>query len=120
MKRVGSMKVARFHVYVKDYHRFFVEFPLLFRFYSNHKFRSKIKIGYAIPGDRKLIDIFDEDIDFCGKTREYKYLLTDIILGRLDIEVETEISFGNPTVCFEILENNTCKLNKEYKLELKF
>jgi hypothetical protein len=41
-------------------------------------------------------------------------------MGRINIEVVVESSYGNPIIGFEIMENSTCELTKEHKLELKF
>jgi len=120
IKKCDGKKIAYFSVYVKDYHKFFIEFPVLFKFYSDYRFKSTIKIGYSIPGDKDVEQIFKEDIEFIGKTKEYVYYLTDIILGKLDIEIEAETEYGSPIISFEILENKVCKLKKEYILEIKF
>jgi hypothetical protein len=120
VKNCGDRKIAYFSVYVKENHKFFVEFPVLFKFYSDYRFKSKIKIGYTIPGDKNKEEIFKDNIEFIGKTKEYVYYLTDIILGRIDIEIEAESEYGNPIISFEILENVVCKLKKEYVVEIKF
>jgi len=64
--------------------------------------------------------ILDKQIEYTSKTREFITYITDVILGKLSIDIELEVMEGNPTILFEIMENSTCNLMKEHKLEIKF
>jgi len=120
IKQHDNIKTATFNIYVKNYHKFFIEFPILFKFYSNFKFKSRIKIGYSLPGDDLKEEIFKEEIEFVDQVKEHYYKINDIILGKIHIEIECETEYGKPIISFEILENCLCKLDKIYKLEIKF
>ena len=115
----GNKKYAYFSIVVEKRHRFFINFPLLFKFYSNSKFRAMVKVFYSIPGEDKQM-ILDREIEFISKTKEHIVYISDVIMGKIFIEVELEVEEGSPIVGFEIMENKTCILMKEHKLELRF
>jgi hypothetical protein len=118
---IDGKKVASFNIIVEKTHRYFINFPLLFRFYGDKKYRINVKAFYSLPGskeDKKLI--LDKEIEFIEKTREFTVYITDIIMGKLSMEIEIEINYGIPIIGFEILENSTCKLVKEHKIEIRF
>ena len=115
----GNKKYASFSIIVEKRHRFFINFPLLFKFYSNSKFRAMVKVFYTVPGDDKQM-ILDREIEFISKTREHIVYISDVIMGKIFIEVELEVDEGSPIVGFEIMKNKTCTLTKEHKLELRF
>jgi hypothetical protein len=120
-RKEGKKEFATFSVLVDDNHRFFIDFPILFKFYSNSKFKSKIKISYCTPDSENNEEIYNKDVFFDGsQVKEYTYYISDIIIGNITIEIETEVDYGTPMISFEILTNNTCKLKKEYRLEIKF
>ena len=121
----NDSKKASFNIIVEKRHRYFINFPLLFKFYSDDKFKTDVKIFYSIPEENcrtkpKKHIILDKQIEFITKTREYVVYLTDIIMGKIQIEVELEVKTGTPIIGFEIMENSTCTLMKEHKLEIKF
>lgn len=115
----GNKKHACFNIIVERKHRYFINFPLLFRFYSDSEFKSKVKISYSIPDDKKHL-LLDKEIEFISKTKENIVYITDVIMGKILIEVELEVEKGNPIVGFEIMQNSNCTLMKEQKLELIF
>lgn len=115
----GNKKYASFNIVVEKKHRYFINFPLLFRFFSDSKFKTLVKIFYSIPNEEKQL-LLDREIEFISKTREYTVYLTDIIMGKIFIEVELEITNGSPHIEFEIMENSTCTLMKEHKLSIDF
>ena len=116
---VDNKRIANFAIIVEKRHRYFINFPLLFRFYSDDSFKSMVKITYTTPGEEKQL-VLDKWIEFTSKIREHIVYITDVIMGKIVIEIILEIENGDPIVGFEILENSTCELTKEHKLELKF
>jgi len=115
----GDKKQASFSIIVEKKHRYFINFPLLFRFYSDSKFRTLVKIFYSTPGENKQL-LLDREIEFISKNKEYTVYITDVIMGRILIEVELEVANGSPIIDFEIMENSTCTLMKEHKLAINF
>jgi hypothetical protein len=119
-KKRGEKQYALFDVHVPDRHTFFVDFPVLFRFYSDHRFKSKIKINYKSSTKGKREEIVNKTIIFETKTQESIHYINDIIVGEIFFEIETNIDYGSPMLEFSILENSLCKLGKEYKIEIIF
>ena len=120
-KKGLNKESATFSILVKKYDRFFVDFPTMFRFYSTSAFRSKIRISYTNPDDETVEQVYDKEVIFDGvNTVEHLYYISDVIVGRIDIEIESTINYGKPTIGFEILPNKMCKMMKKYKLEVKF
>jgi len=115
----GDKKKASFNIIVEKKHRYFINFPLLFRFYSDDRFRTLVKIHYSTPGENKHL-LLDKEIEFISKNKEYTVYITDVIMGRILIEVDLVVDNGSPIIEFEILENSTCTLMKEHKLEINF
>lgn len=115
----GNKKYVCFSIIVERRYRYFINFPLLFRFYSDSKFQAKVKIFYSTSGEKRQ-RLLDKKIEFISKVREYIVYITDVIMGRILIEVELEIDHGNPIIGFEIMQNSTCTLMKEQKIILKF
>ena len=119
-----NKKCASFKIIVEKHHKYFINFPLLFKFYSDSEFKTDVKIYYTIPNendkDSKRNIILDKEIEFISKTKEYIVYITDIIMGEIFIEIELDIKNGNPIINFKIMENSTCTLMKEYKIKIKF
>ena len=115
----GNKKYACFYIVVEKNHRYFINFPLLFKFYSDQKFRAKVKAFYTIAKENRQI-ILDKNIEFISQTKEYIIYITDIIVGKILIEVEIEIEEGSPIIGFEIMNNSTCEMMKEQKIEIRF
>ena len=116
-----NKKFATYSVLMHDSrHVFFIDFPLMFKFYSEENFRSKVKITYRIPKDPTVEEIMNKDLIFVGNVKEYKCFITDIIIGKIDIEIELNVSYGNPVIGFEILPNEMCEMVKPCKIEIKF
>lgn len=115
----GNKKLVSFYIMVEKRHRYFINFPLSFKFYSNKEFRTDVRIHYTVPGDKKQ-KLLEKIIEFTSKTKEYIVYITDVIMGKILIEIELEVEIGNPSITFEILENSTCDLTREHKLEIKF
>jgi len=116
----GNSKRARFSIIVEKRHRYFINFPLLFKFYSEDSFKSYVKITYTTPGEDEQQVLFDRIVEYTSKVKEHVVYITDVVMGKITIEVLLEVTKGNPIVGFEIMQNNTCELVKEHKLELKF
>lgn len=119
----GKRKRACFNIIVEKRHRYFINFPLLFKFYSDSKFKTDVKVYYTIPVEKEELKrnlILDKQIEFITKTKEYIVYITDIIMGKILIEVELEVINGSPIIGFEIMENSTCTLMKEHRIEIKF
>jgi hypothetical protein len=115
----GDKKRASFQIIVEKRHKYFINFPLLFRFLSDRKFRADTKIYYSTPGENRML-ILDKQIEYSSKTKEYIVYITDVIVGKIIIDIELDIDEGDPTILFEIMENSTCRLVKEHKMEIKF
>jgi hypothetical protein len=116
----GKTKKATFNINVEKRHRYFINFPLLFKFYAHEKFKTHVKVTYTTPGEEEPQVIFDRIVDFTSKVKEHTVYITDVIMGKITIEITLDIAYGSPIVGFEILQNSTCELTKEQKLELKF
>jgi hypothetical protein len=115
-----TTRIARFSVITKNKDRYFRDFPLGFKFYSDQKFRSKITITYTTSGDDEEEVIYDRVVEFDDNVKEHMYYINDIIIGSIDIEIYTDSYYGKPTIGFEILQSNICHMTKEYKLEIIF
>ena len=119
-----NIKYVSFNIIVEKRHRYFIHFPMLFRVYSDHPFKSKMRVFYSIPNENgeevKRNMILNKFVEYTSKIKEYIVYITDIIIGKIMMEVELEIEDGNPIIMFEIMENRFCTLMKEQKLELKF
>ncbi len=116
----GNTKRACFNIIVEKKHRYFINFPLSFKFYSEQEFKTTVKVNYTTPGEAEPQIILDKIIDFTSKIKQHVVYITDVIMGKITIDVELEVEYGTPIIGFEILENSTCKLIKEHTLELKF
>lgn len=116
----NGKKKASFMILVEKKHRYFINFPLSFKFYSEQEFKSLVRIYYTIPNypKQKLLEKFIEYTS--KKTKEHIVYLTDVVVGKVIIDIELEIENGNPTILFQILENSTCDLTKDQILEIKF
>ena len=111
-------KTAIFNITVEKKHKYFINFPLSFKFYSHDKFKTFVKIKYKIPGEEQIL--LEKIIEFTSKVTEHIVYITDIIVGKITIEIILDVINEKPIICFEILQNNTCNLTKEHKLELIF
>ena len=116
----APVQVARFVVLTKNRDRYFRDFPIGFKFYSDEKFRSKIRISYNVTGDDEIETIFDKVVEFEDAAKEHIYYINDVIVGSIDIEIFTNTQYGRPKIMFEILQNNMCHMTKEHKLEIVF
>jgi hypothetical protein len=116
---IDGKKKASFMILVEKKHRYFINFPLSFKFYSDSEFKSLVKIFYTIPNYPRQ-KLLEEVIKYISKTKEHVVYLTDVVVGKVIIDIEVEIESGCPTILFQILENSTCDLRKEHKLEIKF
>jgi len=115
-----SVRIAKYSVITKNKNRYFRDFPIGFKFYSDKKFRSKIKISYTISGDEEEEIIYDRVVEFDDNAKEHIYYINDMILGHINIEIYTDSYYGKPTIEFEILQNNMCHMSKEHKIEIEF
>jgi hypothetical protein len=116
----NNIRIARYSVLTRSKNRYFRDFPLGFKFYSDQKFRSKIRITYKSSGDDDLEIIYDRVIEFEDNVKEHIYYINDVIVGSIDIEIYTESDYGKPTIEFEILQSNICHMSREHKLEIIF
>ena len=115
----GNKKQAQFHIIVEKRHRYFINFPLLFKFYSKEKFKTSVNVSYKTLGDEAQ-PLLNKEIEFNSKVKEHIVYITNIIVGKITIEVLLEVEYGSPIIGFEIMQNNTCELMKEHKIELIF
>lgn len=117
----NEKQYAKFSVSLKDKNQFFIDFPIAFRFYSNTRFKSKVKIKYeALKSGRLPEEIIDKTITFETKTIECIRRINDIIFGEIEIEIEIKSCYGYPIIEFEILENQLCFLQRPFKKIIKF
>jgi hypothetical protein len=114
----GKNKRAYFSIVVEKKHRYFINFPLLFKFYSNQSFKTSVKISYTTEDESQVL--LNKIIEFSSKVNEHIVYITDVIMGKITIEIDLQVDYGNPIIGFEIMQNSTCDLTKEHKLELKF
>jgi len=119
-KTIGNKKIANFSVVVVNKHTFFIDFPVSFRFYSDYRFKAKIKIHYKSRKDDEPEEILNKTIVFETKSKEHQYYINDIIIGRINIEIEVRPEYGMPIIEFEILKNPLCDITSDHKLEIKF
>ena len=117
---VNNRMFANFSVYIKDMNTFFVDFPVSFKFYSDQRFNSRVRISYSTLNGEDPEEILNKNVLFETKTKEYIYFINDIIVGKIDIEIELLIDYGDPTIEFEILKNDLCIMMKEYKKIINF
>jgi hypothetical protein len=120
IKRLGKSKVATFNILVHKNYQYFINFPLLFKFYGNEPFKADIVVSYILPNENKKEIILKKIIEFVDETIEYEAYITDIIVNKIMIEIIIDKQKGKPIIGFEILENSTCDLIESYKLEIKF
>jgi hypothetical protein len=116
----GSERIAKYSVISKIKNRYFRDFPIGFKFYSEDKFRSKIRITYTVPEDDEVEVIYDRMLEFQDNVKEHIYYINDLIVGQINIEIYTDSQYGKPTILFELLQSNMCHMDKEHKLEIKF
>jgi hypothetical protein len=120
-KNVEEKRFASFTISLKDKNQFFIDFPLMFRFYGDTRFKAKVKIKYeTLRSGAKPEKIVDKVIEFETKTIECQRRITDIIVGEIEIEIEMLPYYGNPIIEFEILSNNLCILKKPFRKIIKF
>lgn len=118
-KKTEDKKFACFNMFVNTNHTFFIDFPILFRFYSISRFKSRIKITYSTYGSEPE-EIINKQIVYETTSKEHKYYITDIIVGKITFEIEVSSDYGNPIIEFEILKNSLCEIDKDSKLKIKF
>jgi len=118
--RDNAIRTAKYSVYTKNKDRYFRDFPIGFRFYSDSKFRSKIRITYIISGDDEEEVIYDRVVEFEDHLKEHIYYINDVIVGSIDIEIYTDSQYGKPTILFELLQGSMCHMDREHKLEINF
>jgi hypothetical protein len=116
----GSEKIAKYSVLTRNRDRYFRDFPIGFKFYSEEKFRSKIKITYTVSGDDEVEVVYDRMVEFDDVAKNHIYYINDVIMGSIDIEIYTDSVYGTPTILFELLQNNMCHMDKDHKLEIVF
>lgn len=115
-----DVKIAKFKVRTESTNKFYLDFPIGFKFYSNDKFISTIKIGYNVTNDNDEEIIYDNKVEFDEILKYYIYYINDIIIGSVDINIAVYCNETHPKIVFEILQNNLCYLDKEYKKDIVF
>ena len=116
----GEKQIATFEVGSIEKNAFFINFPIVFRFYGDTRFKTKVKIRYKAAKRDNLEEIINKIIEFETKTIECVQKIDDIIIGNIYIEIELKTEYGYPIIEFEILKNQYCDLDKEYKKIIKF
>ena len=119
----GSKKYASFNIIVEKKHRYFINVPFGFKFFSKNPFKIDVKIYYSVPEDDREM-ILDKRVEFRpsvrNESKNFITYITNVIMGKILIDIEIEVDEGNPTIEFEIRENSVCRLVKEQKLLLEF
>lgn len=118
-KKTGT-QYATFSIKILNNHRYFADFPISFKFYSDQRFKTSVKISYKTIKTEIPELIIDKVVLFKNKTKEYIHYINDVILGQIYIQIQANIEYGSPIIQFEILDNNNCILGDEYKLEIIF
>jgi hypothetical protein len=115
-----NKKIAKFTLSTPKKHTFFIDFPILFKFFSDNRFKGRIKINYRSSTLDKKEEIINKIIILESKTEECIHYLNDIIIGKIYFEIELFTEYGEPIIEIQVLENTLCKLNKEIKIIIKF
>jgi hypothetical protein len=119
----GTKKYASFYIIVEKKHRYFINVPFGFKFFSKNPFKIDVKIFYSVPDEPREL-ILDQPVKFNPLIKDesvhFITYITNVITGRILMEIEMEVDEGAPEVEFEIRENSVCKLLKEQKLKLEF
>lgn len=120
----GSKKYAFFNILVEKKHRYFINVPFGFKFFSTNSFKTDVRIHYSVPDEDGKELILDKTVEFRPKIKDesiqFITYITNVITGKILIEVELEVENGEPMIEFEIRQNSVCRLIKEQKLLLKF
>jgi len=116
----NNIRLAKYKITSKGKNRYFKDFPLSFKFYSDHKFKSEIRISYRIPDDIDEETIYSKVVEFDENFKEHIYYINDIIMGSISIEIYTNSEYGKPSIDFEILQGNICHMNTSHKLQIIF
>jgi len=116
----GNKRMAVIELLIEKKHRYFINFPMMFKFYSNSEFRTNVKVIYINPYDKETQLLLEKVVDFNGETKEHTIYITDIFVGKIVLQVFLFVEYGNPTISLEILENSTCELTKQHKVEINF
>ena len=119
----GTKKYASFSIIVEKKHRYFINVPFGFKFLSPNPFKMDVKVHYSVPDEPREM-ILDQRVDFDplikDETVHFVTYITNVITGKILMEIEMEVDEGKPDVEFEIRENSVCRLLKEQKLRLEF
>ena len=115
-----NRRFANFSVKIKNKNAFFIDFPISFKFYSDQRFKTKVRISYSTVKDQDLEEILNKTVVFETKTKEYVYYINDIIVGKIDIEIELLVDYGDPIIEFEIMKNDYCEITEVFRKVIKF
>lgn len=119
----GTKKYASFCIIVEKKHRYFINVPFGFKLFSKNPFKLDIKVFYSVPDEPREM-ILDQDVNFNPLIKDesvhFITYITNVITGRILMEIELEVEEGNPEMEFEIRENSVCRLIKDQKLKLVF
>jgi len=115
-----NIRIAKFKVYSKNQNRYFQDFPIQFSFFSDKEFKSKIKIEYICAEDNESELIYDSIVEFDKNKKQHIYYINDVIMGSIDIDIETDTYYGKPNIRFEILQNTLCHMDKEHAIDIIF
>lgn len=119
-KAKENKKVASFDIIIEKCLRYFIHFPLSFKFYSKKDFKSRVKIYYSTPHEKYSELLLDKVINFSSIPKDFVLYITQVILGKITVEIEIDTNVEKPIIEFQILENSICNLSKEQKLKIKF
>jgi hypothetical protein len=119
IKKKGNKRIVSIEIEVSKQYRYFINFPILFRFFSNKPDTlTHISIYYIIPESNKKELLYKKQLCLSEEVIEFQAHITDIIIEKIVIEMDIDLIKGNPLISFELLESDSCK-EENHKVEIK-
>jgi len=120
-KKVKNKRTARFSIsIIGDKTAFFTDFPLVFRFFSDTRFKTRVKVKYSNGTCKEWEEILNRIVIFEQSGKEFICPITDIIPDEIHIELEIDPIYGYPNATFEIRANDLCDMSSELTKEINF
>jgi len=120
-RKDGNKKYAYFSVVVSGGSTaFFSDFPLIFIFYSDTRFKSRIKINYSTRDCTENEEILNKTVVFERHAEEFVCPINDIIPDQIHIQIEIDPEYGYPNAIFSIRQNPLCENTSELVKYINF